>query len=85
MKQWLHNCLDNHPECKQESCHTHWICGMPLTTKLPTRVIDVGSENSEPHLISGANLHGSYAALSHCWGQCTRTTTTRSNIERMTQ
>ena len=85
MEQWLQNCLDDHPECKQELCYTHSICGRPLTSKLPTRVIDVGSENSEPRLISGENLHGSYAALSHCWGHCTRTTTTQNNTERMMQ
>ncbi|KAH6964560.1 heterokaryon incompatibility protein-domain-containing protein [Fusarium avenaceum] len=62
-KGWLEKCQN------EDGCHvkfsatTKWWC--------PGRLIDVGSDTRPPRLmISGQdNINGSYAALSHCWGE----------------
>ena len=85
MKYWLQNCLDNHPECRDTECRSHSICGTSPTPNLPARVIEVGSDSSRPRLICGAGLRSPYAALSHCWGKCVRTTTTLTTVSHMMQ
>lgn len=59
--------------CQQSRDHVASKC----TTKfaddqdppLPTRIIDVGKDGSEPRLVSSvSNQRGRYVALSHCWG-----------------
>ncbi|KAJ4395897.1 hypothetical protein N0V93_000113 [Gnomoniopsis smithogilvyi] len=72
---WIDDCLENHTECPGN-----------LNTKLPTRVIDVGtdahlpSENVKLH-ISSTGECGRYAALSYCWGTGTQTRTLKQNLE----
>ncbi|KAH6625589.1 heterokaryon incompatibility protein-domain-containing protein [Boeremia exigua] len=58
IKQWLEHCLDTH----QETC--------PETaSRLPNRVIDVGSNHRRPRLhTTDAKEKGNYCALSYCWG-----------------
>ena len=60
-KRWLQNCQKEH------------VCGRISTpSKLPTRVIDVGSPDGSHlpflHISSDADKNVSYLALSHCWG-----------------
>jgi hypothetical protein len=79
IRTWIDTCVDTHPACKKS------ISGdvVPLITRLPTRVIDVGpSDGSEsPYLLETKGLDGKYIALSHCWGgrACTMTTTSSLN------
>ncbi|KAH0559041.1 hypothetical protein GP486_004361, partial [Trichoglossum hirsutum] len=56
-KAWHDECKKNHPRCQLSS------------TSLPTRVIDIGEESSNPTLyetMTGESAE--YVALSHCWG-----------------
>ncbi|KAH7129171.1 heterokaryon incompatibility protein-domain-containing protein [Dactylonectria macrodidyma] len=54
--QWLEKC-DTHPECEALS-----------DSPLPTRLIDVASEDQKARIASTKGLWGRYAALSYCWG-----------------
>lgn len=55
--QWIANCIEHHERCPSP--------GLP---SLPTRVVFVGSDDTEPHLYITCGEHARYAALSHCWG-----------------
>jgi hypothetical protein len=65
-------------------CRGHSTCKEQKSRPLPTRVIDVRTEN--PKIIESERLVGSYVALSHCWGSTedTFSTTTRNITERKT-
>jgi hypothetical protein len=88
MKSWLDNCLVKHSSCDLDSCdRNHSLCGTQSISQLPTRVIDVGEHHRplQPRLVEGQGRCEIYATLSHCWGQCERTTTTQANIQQMRQ
>ncbi|KAH7350621.1 heterokaryon incompatibility protein-domain-containing protein [Rhexocercosporidium sp. MPI-PUGE-AT-0058] len=56
---WLDECLNHHSKCG----------GAANTEKpLPTRVIDVGNENTPPKLMITGGKCGDWIALSYCWG-----------------
>ncbi|KAK4459174.1 heterokaryon incompatibility protein-domain-containing protein [Cladorrhinum samala] len=58
IQSWIGDCNKGH-DC--------W--GSGTLPYLPTRVIDVGSDSTNPRLhVSEAGQRGQYAALSHCWG-----------------
>jgi hypothetical protein len=48
------------------ACRIHSSCKEQKPRPLPTRVLDVRSEN--PKIVDGEGLHGLYVTLSHCWG-----------------
>lgn len=56
-RDWLRTCSEKHYEC-------------PLLEdkRLPSRVIHVGSDDRDPHLLTTDGMMGKYIALSHCWG-----------------
>jgi hypothetical protein len=57
LQQWIRDCNEHHPHCSAHS------------SKLPTRVIDIGEAGSQEPLLRVTNgEHGEYVALSHCWG-----------------
>ncbi|KAF7949254.1 hypothetical protein EAE96_008421 [Botrytis aclada] len=56
-KSWISNC-ESH-----RKCNLNYIGG----TKMPTRVIDVGTSNISVKLIETRNLSERFAALSYCW------------------
>ncbi|KAF2877163.1 heterokaryon incompatibility protein-domain-containing protein, partial [Massariosphaeria phaeospora] len=56
-RRWLDDCVENHGGCKPYG---------PSLAQLPTRVIDVKSEN--PKVVDGKGISEQYAALSYCWG-----------------
>jgi hypothetical protein len=60
-----------------ESCLSSHRCGSIGESRLPTRIIDVGSGPDEVRLIQNSRCAGKYICLSHCWGthQPLRTTT----------
>jgi hypothetical protein len=57
--QWLRLCKLEHHECS---------LGHTELKRLPTRVIDVGSSTQSPRLLETGTAHGSWVALSYCWG-----------------
>ena len=62
MKEWLHKCNSEHPDCKPEA------------SKLPKRLVSLGS-STEPRLrlVSTESLNSEsiqYTTLSYCWGSC---------------
>ena len=66
-RRWVAECT---------SCHTS-LCGTPRCDGLPTRLIDVGDNVTDPKLVITAETdcirspgdQVLYVALSHCWGQ----------------
>jgi hypothetical protein len=87
MRNWLQECVDEHNmTCKSES---------PRHTELPSRLINVGNENSDlqviaPYfedvkaIIASPEQILRYAALSYCWGQHQTTfKTSTSNIDSL--
>lgn len=69
---WINECIDLHKNCDAVSN------GM-----LPTRVVDVGpcDGSQEPRLIETGHSHGTYIALSYCWGKSQPLITTSDNIQ----
>ncbi|KAF4961928.1 hypothetical protein FSARC_9969 [Fusarium sarcochroum] len=62
-KNWLEACKRNH-DC-------HHASGPQEAGWYPKRLIQVGNENQPPRLVISTSdtLEGTYAALSHCWGE----------------
>ncbi|KAK6607704.1 short-chain dehydrogenase [Botrytis cinerea] len=56
-RKWITTCSEDHDECPDMD-----------DKPLPTRVIDVGSDDREPRLVSTNHQMGKFIALSHCWG-----------------
>ncbi|KAF6816482.1 HET domain-containing protein [Colletotrichum plurivorum] len=52
---------------------------------LPTRVLDVGSEDQDPYLFESNGLKQRYCILSYCWGLSGNATTTKANLSRHTK
>jgi len=59
-KLWLSDCVASHPNCPQSP-----------TSRLPSRILDLGLSTGTSDLRLRANVkgHGRYATLSHCWGK----------------
>lgn len=70
VKRLLQDCQTKHSKCSHNS------------SRLPTRVIDVGSNiKDQPRLhISNGDV-ASYVTLSHCWGGSSPATTTTTSLE----
>jgi hypothetical protein len=67
---WLKDCIESHPGCA--------VTDSKFT---PTRLIDVGLDDSEPCLLEGKFGPVPYVALSYCWGSVGNTlVTTKENI-----
>lgn len=72
-RSWLENCVS-----------THTTCASRHKSRLPTRLLDVGSSTSSPRLyIPNDKEEAGYIALSHCWGTSPPLQTTESNLEAM--
>lgn len=68
--EWLKECIEGHPSCTT-----------PNPQFMPSRLIDVGLEGSEPFLVDSNLEPAPYVALSYCWGTVENSlTTTRENI-----
>ena len=68
-EQWLRSCISKHEICQSPTCNT-----------LPTRVIYVGTENTNLYLYEGKGEQQEYFALSHCWGEHRSITTTVATL-----
>jgi hypothetical protein len=67
----------------QNCASSHSSCGRRGDPKLPTRILDVGSdENDQPtiKLIQTRSEEAQYACLSHCWGNIRALVTERNNL-----
>jgi hypothetical protein len=73
VKNWLHDCIDNHKDCK-----------MPDRVDLPTRLVEVSSlgEPKWARLAHTGGLMGNYHALSYCWGKPQPFSTTSHNFKK---
>jgi hypothetical protein len=58
-EEWLRTCLHEHKECSPLRAYA---------SPLPTRVIDVGDEDSYPKLVTSGGKVEPWIALSYCWG-----------------
>jgi hypothetical protein len=74
VSSWLQTCLTSHKQCGQVS-----------NSSLPTRVLDVsaGDNHNLVRLVSGADIQGVYATLSHCWGNLPVQTCSRASISEL--
>jgi hypothetical protein len=68
-KKWITDCVNFHEDCNQNSL-----------SRLPRRVIDIGSDITDMRLLEEDGLYGQYAALSHCWGKKRAFETTMSTL-----
>jgi hypothetical protein len=70
-KKWLESCSKGHTKCKSAT-----------ESALPARVLDIGTEARDPvKLKTTCGERGTFACLSHCWGQSDSLTLTRENLE----
>lgn len=78
LSSWISDCQKNHPSFRQI-----------VNPKLPTRVIDIGSDTIRPFLKTTRNEAGRYLALSSRWGtfdsKRKMLVTKRENIEHFCQ
>ncbi|RSM08590.1 hypothetical protein CEP52_004607 [Fusarium oligoseptatum] len=72
-KEWISDCVKNHPTCNHINTETSWY---------PTRLLDCGSQADADPLCTLVEtrtnrLTGPYMTLSHCWGliDCIKLTT----------
>jgi hypothetical protein len=72
VREWLSWCKSKHSECSSDN-HP--------PPQLPSRVIDVGSENEEPHLHISQGECAPYVTLSHCWGRVPTLITTTYTLK----
>jgi hypothetical protein len=69
--RWLDDCKTRHKECKRTT----------LKSPLPTRVIDVGTKDSDPFLYTSLGENADYITLSYAWGGDVVSKTTMSNVD----
>lgn len=68
IRVWIKKCTENHADCPH-----------PALTALPSRLLDVGSAESQMvRLVETRDREGTYITLSHCWGGHQPLTTTKS-------
>ncbi|KAI8212125.1 hypothetical protein K4K52_008867 [Colletotrichum sp. SAR 10_76] len=81
MAEWVSRCANDHPNCKRRHGSLDFI---------PTRVLDVGTENTWPpkHVklvdTKEMGVKGPYMTLSHCWGKGKFVQLTEKNLEEFT-
>ncbi|KAH7137512.1 heterokaryon incompatibility protein-domain-containing protein [Dactylonectria estremocensis] len=67
-----------------EKCLTqHKTCRRRHESPLPTRVLSIGSSDSDVRLVELKNVRARYVTLSHCWGDKQPARTTGSNLADM--
>lgn len=70
-RSWILNCASSHPGCAPD-----------VPSLLPTRVIDVGTNDLDIRLYETAGESNRYICLSHCWGRSQILVTTHDTIEQ---
>jgi Heterokaryon incompatibility protein (HET) len=64
-----------------EKCGLSHSCVVPRDSKLPSRVLDIGTTSDRIRLFETNGLVGRYACLSHCWGGKQILRTTKDNVK----
>jgi hypothetical protein len=77
MAAWMKLCITRHPNCST----------MRSIPQLPTRIIDVGLDDSEadPFLFISQGYQAQYITLSYTWGHSLSCTTTLNSLESWTK
>ncbi|KAI0196609.1 hypothetical protein EV127DRAFT_417058 [Xylaria flabelliformis] len=75
-RAWLENCQTHHSACSE---------GKEANHLLPSRVIDVGNETTEPRLHVSNGERAPYLALSYCWGHSDNFTMTKESLPNLTK
>ena len=74
-KAWIRNCQSSHPNCPRAKIQ-----------RLPSRVVDVGTESKSPsvrvHTVA-AQQCGEYICLSYCWGGPQAITATQNTLQEL--
>ncbi|KAF6788754.1 HET domain-containing protein [Colletotrichum musicola] len=81
-KQWLQTCKT---EPGHSQCREAYGTSPGAYSTLPTRVINVGSENEEPFLFESNGQKAPYCILSYCWDRPGNAITTRDNLSNRLQ
>jgi hypothetical protein len=78
LKRWLGDCAS------RQHKYRHCPNMMPVRTKLPTRVVYVGTDDGQdpPRLYSGNGNIAGYTALTYCWGGFQTHQTEKNRIKR---
>lgn len=81
---WLRNCCEEHPQCRRSFSTNKLELDekMDEIQPLPTRLVEVGQNNSNIKLVLTAGRKGSYVALSHRWGAQKNLRTLDKNLEK---
>lgn len=77
MKVWLRDCLSRHEQCLPPAA----TASASYESRLPTRVIKIGTSNDYISLLETGGRVGDYLALSHRWGSAQILRTTKDNLE----
>ncbi|KAF5547642.1 het domain-containing protein [Fusarium napiforme] len=72
--KWIDECVNDHEACQQED-----------TEFSPTRLLDVGTEDTDVVKLVEPRQKVEYVALSHCWGQSNAFVTTRATMKQMNE
>ncbi|PMD36898.1 HET-domain-containing protein, partial [Hyaloscypha variabilis F] len=70
VQEWIQDCVQHHSKC-----------GPGPQTRLPSRVLDLGTSNNSIKLYETEASIGSYICLSHCWGAIPTIVTTTETLE----
>ncbi|RYP66435.1 hypothetical protein DL769_006036 [Monosporascus sp. CRB-8-3] len=68
LQSWVAECVSNHNCGRSKGADREDVTTNP---ELPNRILDIGTDDSGSmvvRLVESRGMHGSYAALSHCWG-----------------
>ncbi|CZR62676.1 uncharacterized protein PAC_12573 [Phialocephala subalpina] len=79
----LDRCLELAREWMKKCDTEHNLCGRPISSRLPTRVIDVGPDATSDTVYLRETTESNrdlYMSLSHCWGKEQIITTTTSTL-----
>ncbi|KAK3998238.1 HET-domain-containing protein [Cladorrhinum sp. PSN332] len=79
LRQWLHDCDDNHPQCQPHTSREG--------ATAPTRLLDVGTAESWTVRLVETNTYESYnyLVLSYCWGIVANLRTLPENYQQHSQ
>jgi hypothetical protein len=80
----LSTCLALAAEWMKKCNEEHALCGQPIDSRLPTRVIDVGQDEKSDTVYlkeSRDSDQDPYMSLSHCWGKEQIITTTTNTLQ----
>jgi Heterokaryon incompatibility protein (HET) len=71
---WIQRCVSSHKDCRR-----------PLSSKLPKRVVDVGTKENgwKIKVYKSQGKEGQYLCLSHCWGHAQPLKSTKDTLAKL--